>query len=506
MKIELKCKSCEKNFITDFKHRDKQFCNRSCYFIYANKHKLLGKERDESVRENRRCVQCNNEFTERIKHKRILCSQECRLLWNQITENKEKRLLKSKNVLQDKYGTNTFFGTADFKKNYKNIFNLKYGVDHPMGVPEFVEKLQNTHRDKHLSTLIPILKENNLQLLGEYIANKNGSTSKPYEFKCDKCDNTFTSTLLGSGKIPICRKCFPIIKNSKLEEIIRDFINSNNIKHIDNNRTLLNGKEIDILLPEYNIGIEINGNYFHSEISGDKDKKYHIDKSIISGQKNIKLLQIFEDEVLLKIDIVFSRLSSFFNLNKKIFARNCVLKEVSKKESKLFLIKNHIQGESIDKFRYGLYEKDVLVSIITFGKKRKVLGNTLSTNNEYELIRFCNKLNTTVVGGFSKLLKFFIKTHLPSKIETYADIRWSGINPENTVYNKNGFKFLHITPPNYWYVDKKNYLHRYHRYNFRKDILIKEGFSKNKTEWEIMQERNYDRIWDCGSMKFELNI
>lgn len=104
------------------------------------------------------------------------------------------------------------------------------------------------------------------------------------------------------------------------------------------------------------------------------------------------------------------------------------------------------------------------------------------------------------------MLKHFIKKHSPFKIETYADIRWSGVNPENTVYNKNGFSFLHITPPNYWYIDKKNYLHRYHRYNFRKDVLIKEGFSKEKTEWEIMKEKNYDRIWDCGSMKFELKL
>ena len=25
------------------------------------------------------------------------------------------------------------------------------------------------------------------------------------------------------------------------------------------------------------------------------------------------------------------------------------------------------------------------------------------------------------------------------------------------------------------------------------------GYSKDKTEWEIMQENNYDRYWDCGN-------
>jgi len=506
MVIELKCKSCNKSFITNFKHRDKQFCDRSCYFNYAKEHKLLGKEKDDSVRESRKCIQCGNEFSERIKHKKTICSDKCRVLWNQIPVNKENRLSKSKKTLQDNYGSNSFFDTKEFKSNYGNYFNDKYGVNHPMKVPEFVSKLQKNIRGKHLITLIPRLEENNLLLVGEYSINKNGNTSKPYEFKCLKCNNIFTSTLLGSGKVPICRKCYPITKNSKLEEGIRDFINTNNIQHIDNDRTILSGKEIDILLPDYGIGIEINGNYFHSENSGDKDKRYHIDKTILSNQKNIKLLQIFEDEILLKKDIVLSRISNMLSLSQKIYGRKCVIKIVDKKTSSLFLNENHLQGNTIDVHRFGLYFNDNLVSLMTFGKKRKVLGNTTNLNCDYELVRFCNKLNVTVVGGFSKLLNYFIKNHNPSKIETYADIRWSGLNPELTVYHKNGFTFLHQTPPNYWYISREHYLNRHHRFTFRKDKLIKEGFDKNKTEWIIMQEKNYDRIWDCGSLKFVLNL
>jgi len=506
MKIELICKCCDKSFTTDYKHRDKQFCNRDCYFKYARNVKLLGKTKDESVREIRKCLQCDKEFTERIKHKKTICSNECRLLWNQNPINKKSRLLKGKESLQKKYGVDTFFDTVNFKINYPNIFKDKYGVNHPMLVPEFIKKLQKNLKDKHLLTLLPKLKENNLQLNEEYFVNKTGNSSKPYEFKCLKCDNVFTSTVLGSGKIPICRKCYPIIKNSKLEEIIRDFINLNNIKHIDNDRTILNGKEIDLYLPDYGIGIEINGNYYHSENSGEKNKEYHINKSILANNKNIKLIQIFEDELLLNKDKVFSRLSSMLLINKKIFARNCDIRVINKKTSTVFLSENHLQGNSIDKHRFGLYFKNELVSIMTFGKKRKVLGNGIFLNQEYELVRFCNKLNFNIIGGFSKLLKYFIKNYHPSKIETYSDIRWSGVNPENTVYFKNGFIFQHQTPPNYWYINKENYLNRFHRFTYRKDVLIKEGFDKNKTEWEIMQEKNYDRIWDCGSLKFIIEI
>ena len=233
------------------------------------------------------------------------------------------------------------------------------------------------------------------------------------------------------------------------------------------------------------------------------DKFYFV---IVSNEKNIKLVQIFEDELLLKQDITLSRLSGLLNLNKKISARKCEIKEINKNESKIFLDANHIQGNSIDKFRYGLFFNGELVSIMTFGSKRKSLGFKNKNNNEYELTRFCNKINTNVIGGFSKLLSFFCKKYNPEKIITYADIRWSGINHEKTVYYKNNFTFLETTPPNYWYIDTKHFLVRYHRFSFRKDLLVKQGYDSNKTEWEIMKERKFDRIWDCGTMKFELNL
>ena len=506
MKIELKCMNCTNMFVTDYKHRDKKFCDRTCYFEYAKKNKILGKEKDESVRENRTCIQCGNSFTERKKHERKLCSNECRTIWNKKEVNKENRINKSKQVLYEKYGEDSLFKLDEFKKNRDKLFIEKYGVKSPMYLQEFVDKLKNTIKIKHLDKLLPKLDEQNLKLLDDYKQNKNGNTSQSYTFECTKCENIFSSTLLGSGKIPICRKCYPITKNSNLEQKIKDFLNTNNIKHIDADRKILNGKEIDIFLPDFNLGIEVNGNYFHSEISGEKTKLYHIDKTILSNDKNINLIQFYEDEIMLKTDIVLSKLSSKLNLNSKIYGRKCKVQEITKKQSMVFLNENHLQGYTIDKFRYGLFFEGELVSVITFGKKRKSLGSKDVNSNEYELIRFCNKKFTTIVGGFSKLLKYFIDNINPHKIETFADIRWSGINPNNTVYHKNGFQYTSKTPPNYWYIKTDKYLNRHHRFVFRKDVLVKEGYDKNMTEWEIMKLKGYDRIWDCGSLKFELSL
>ena len=99
MKIELECQECKNIFSTEFKHRDKKFCNRKCYFSFSKKNKLIGKKKDDSVREKRICLQCGNEFTERIKYERKICSQECRDIWNSNPSNKEERIKKSKDAL-----------------------------------------------------------------------------------------------------------------------------------------------------------------------------------------------------------------------------------------------------------------------------------------------------------------------------------------------------------------------------------------------------------------------
>jgi hypothetical protein len=501
MNIELICNHCNNSFITLYKHRNKKYCNQECYLAHAKEHKAFGRKKDGSVREVRKCVECGNEFIERKKYERKICSDECRTKWNSKPENIKYKLDKTAEAMIKKYGTSSIFELNSFKENRKQLLINKYGVDSLMKVPEILDKLKATYRKKQLDTLIPKLEKHNLRLLDEYKANKNGNTSQPYNFQCLTCDNVFTSTLLGCGKIPICRKCYPTIKNSVLELKIRDFLNYNNIAHIDNNRKLLNGLEIDIILPDYNIGIEVNGHYYHSDLHG-KGKGYHLHKTTLSEENNIKLIQIFEDEIILKPDIVLSRISGMIGLDTKIYARKCEIKEVSKRLSQQFLEDNHIQGNCVDRLRYGLYYDKELVSLITFGGKRKVLGSTQS-DGEFELARFCNKKYHTVIGGFSKLLKHFIKNNNVKKIITYADIRWSGLNHEKTVYSKNGFTYIGNTPPNYWYLDSKRFNTRHHRFNFRKDVLVKEGYSKEKTEWEIMQERGYDRIWDCGSMKFE---
>jgi hypothetical protein len=177
----------------------------------------------------------------------------------------------------------------------------------------------------------------------------------------------------------------------------------------------------------------------------------------------------------------------------RIFARKCEIKFIDNKEASIFMENNHIQGQCKSSINIGLYYKKKLVSAMTFGKSR------FNKNYNYELLRYCNVLNTTIIGGFSKCLKFF-KNNFIGTVISYADKRYSNGN----IYLKNNFKLINESLPNYFYFKNANILENRIKYQKHKLKNILEIFDSNLTEWENMQLNDYDRIWDCGNLVFEL--
>lgn len=262
-----------------------------------------------------------------------------------------------------------------------------------------------------------------------------------------------------------------------------------------NDRTTINPMEIDITLPEKKISFELDGLYWHSE-NKLTDKNYHLNKTEKCLANGINLIHIFEDEYDFKRDIVYSKIKNLLGITgRRIFGRKTVVKEITPKTCKDFLEKNHLQGNVYSKHRYGLFYKNELVSVMTFGTPRKNVNGKVG-DGVYEMVRFCNKLDTSVVGGASKLLKKFIEDVHPNEIISYCDRRWSNGN----LYREIGFELSHTTKPNYYYVVKNK---RVNRFSYRKDKLVKDGFPQNKTEHEIMLERKIYRIYDCGCLVFK---
>ena len=292
-----------------------------------------------------------------------------------------------------------------------------------------------------------------------------------------------------------CQKCG--FKYNYNQNLLIDFIEKLKIKTINNSKKIISPLELDIYIPSHNVAIEYNGLYWHSELY--KPSNYHLNKTELCEEKGIKLIHIFEDEWLYKQDIVKSRLKNLFHLTEnKIFARKCEIREVSPKDSKLFLDNNHIQGAISSPINIGLFYNDELVSLLNMGKSR------FNKNHQYEIVRFSNKTYTSVIGAFSKLFKYFNDNYLKynEKVITYADNRYSNGN----LYSKNNFIYVEDSKPNYFYInpDRTRGYARFNRIQFQKHKLEKslKKFDITLTEWENMQINGYDRIWDSGQIVY----
>jgi len=315
---------------------------------------------------------------------------------------------------------------------------------------------------------------------------------------CNKCNSTIivqSQTIRKHNyESTLCHKCFPIFRgSSKLEQEVLYYLeNDLNINVIQHNRTILSGGlELDFFIQDKNIAIEFNGLYWHSDLAN-YDSGRHLLKHELCEQQNIMLIQIFEHEWINKQDLVKGRLKSKLGLGKKIPARKCIIKEISFLEKKLFLDNNHIQGDAISAFQYGLFYQETLVAVMTFSKPR------FSKKYDFELIRFASLNGVNIIGGASKLFAAFIRRFPNSTIVSYADRRWNS----GKIYEILGLNLVGISGKNYWYFKG---LDVWHRTNFQKHKLKNklQFFDENLTEWENMKNNGYNKFWDCGNLVYE---
>lgn len=136
-------------------------------------------------------------------------------------------------------------------------------------------------------------------------------------------------------------------------------------------------------------------------------------------------------------------------------------------------------------------------------------GSKNNDTNSYELKRFASKLNYKIPGIANKILSTFCKKYKPHKIISFADRCWTN-EVDNNLYTKLGFKLVKILRPDYKYFNRKVHVPiRLHKFQFGKNSIAKKFpniFDNSKTEWEMVQELGYDRIWDCGKIKYELKL
>jgi hypothetical protein len=461
------------------------------------------------------------------------CSAKCANRDNEIQEKYRKTMLKKygvdnplknkdikqkvKNTNLKKYGTEWAIKNNNIKQKAKETLKKNYQVEYPLqsevlkkrlennnlrkyGVRYILEKedvwrkgvdkvKENTKKDFYYNV---ILNPKNLEYIEPLFSFEEYQGYIEFQkYKCKKCEYIFEGNW--NGGRPLCPKCYPN-NRSQCEIEIAKFIEGLGFEIITNSRRLLDNYELDIYVPDKKFAIEFNGLYWHSDkVNNDQlhiNNKY--EKCVSNG---IDLVTIFEDEWIYKKDIVKSIIMNKLGvIHNKIYARECQIKEISSNQYLAFLEDNHIQTPIVSKIILGLFYKDELVSVMGLGQPR------FNKNYEYELIRYCNKVYTNIIGGFSKLLKYFISKYQTKSIVSYVDRRYfNGKSYESTKL----FKFERITEPNYYYVDL-NKLKRFSRYEFQKHKLSKilENFDPKLSEYDNMILNGYYRIYDCGNLVY----
>ena len=406
---------------------------------------------------------------------------------------------KVKKTCVERYGVENPFANEEIKEKIQKTNLERYGVDNIFKNSGFKQYVRDICKQKFLETHQDIIDV-------EYIHNQQPI----YTIKChnsDRCNlckekcfkltrNQYYNRI--SHNIELCPIKNPLCfsNNTSIEIFIKELLDQYNIEYKSNNRSIIGSKELDIYIPSKNIAIECNGCYWHSELKK-QNNSYHIAKMRECEKRGIQLIQIWEDWIIHKPEIVKSLVLSKLGIYKdRIYARKCTLREVPMDECANFLENNHLQGSVNGSIRLGLYrDNDELVSIMVLGKKRKSV-NGISSDDAYELYRYCNKKNTQVLGGASKLFTYFVKNYNPNQIDSFSS---------NDISNGGLYKMLRFTKEpkisrSYWYIDST--MHRMHRFSFRKSELVKLGFDPSLSESQITESMGLLKIYDSGQSKW----
>jgi hypothetical protein len=432
-------------------------------------------------------------------------------------QNKEIKE-KTRKTNQKKYGVDFPVSSHIVQDKIKNTCIKKYGVDYALESPEIRKKIEETIKEKYGEKYTSILQVPEMRDIilvtfrEKYGVNSPSQINFPKEVVNILFDKEKFSELLRNTSVrQVCEKLNisrSLVKNyhdkyeldiipkkskSGYEDEIEKWLQENNIPAKKNDRKICKPLELDFYIPEYNLAIEFNGLYWHSEKSGGKGRNYHKTKFFKCQEQNIQLLTIFEDEWVEKSEIIKHHILHLCHKTEKtIGARKINIRPIDSGKCSVFLEKHHIQGSTSGSFLLGGFVDSKLVAVITLLKTK---------NGTFDINRYATDQEASYAGLFSKFLKY-VERNFPfiKKVTTFADCRWS----MGDVYIKSGFDKMYYLRPDYSYTD---YNIRHHKFNYRKRKL--KMFFENAdsmTEKMMTDILELDRIWDCGKIKFEKTL
>jgi predicted GNAT family N-acyltransferase len=530
-KVECVCDYCNESFERtknnlerSYKHLKKDSCNKK---------ECIQKKKKEIFNLK---YGCDNPFqSDKIKQKIINSNLEkygvANPTQNEEIRNKQKRTCMAKygsenlfqsDLIKEKikqqnlliYGVENSFQRKDVQEKQKQTLEKKYKVNHYSKTQEYKEKIIKTNLERYgveqtfsSPEIQEQIKQTNIEKYGVENPLASPEVQEKVRQTCLKLfgvENPMSNPAIFSKMIETCIQeygKFPVGGYGKTQEEIREWLNNFGF-NFSSDYEVLENKEIDLLDKDLKLGIEYCGLYWHNESSPQpRDHKYHIDKYKNCLKKDIQLLTIFEDEWKFRQEQCKSHIKSILGVsNKKVFARKCEIKEISREEAKSLFDSYHIQGSNkLGVVFFGLFHENELCAAMSLGRHSR---QTDASRKEITLDRLCFKDNYQVIGGSSKLFNkclSWAKNNNYKKIISFSDNRWSLGN----VYLKMGFILEKEYGPDYSYVEINNPRKRLSKQSQKKDMTnCPEGLTEHV--WAI--QRGLARIYDCGKKRWVFNI
>lgn len=375
-----------------------------------------------------------------------------------IHKTNEQKTETKRKTCRERFGCDSASASPLVQEAHRKACLEKYGYDHPVrkGLEKAMEVLSS--------------EEAFVKFITMRFGDKPNYTMVAKELGCS------ATTVKRASEKNGWEDYFTQFASSQELEL-RDFLDSIGVAYVAHDRSVLNGLEIDLYVPSKKIGIEFNGDYWHS--SAIKAKNYHFDKSKLAESKGVRLIHIYEYEWNTMKDKIIQLLKIALGVvNSKIYARKCEVHGITNQEAKILNDKVHLQGHRDAQVTYGLYYHGELVQLMSFSKTH--YNRNIKGDNSWEIIRGCPGSNNVVVGGVSKLFSHFIKECDPDEVFSYCDFN----KFDGKSYEAIGMKFIGYTGPD------KTYL------------IDGVAYKRNPSKYKEYKEKAEAVIWGAGSKKY----
>lgn len=444
------------------------YCSRKCSWLATLKKVMQTNLKKYWVKN----VSQSKTIQDRIK------SNNLKKHWVTNTSKLQSSRDKTKKTNLKKYWVESHFQNQEIKDNIIKTNLKKYWVNHCILLKSSRDNLKKIQQEK-------LIKENkNIEIIkwwyiyNCFICNKKSTYIKAWNRKTNFIQRVRLWFLP-------CEKCTSnkwINQRSWIEIILENELNNKWVK-------TEHKQELDIFLPDYNLAIEINWIYWHSDKF--KDKNYHKNKLLKFKKQWIQILSFTDKEIIENKDKIINYILGKTNNIKAIGASKCKIREIDTKTAKKFCETTHIHWYAWGNKKYWLFYKEKLVSVCVVWKNRFNKGNSL------EIIRLANSCK--IIWWFWRFLKI-IKLDFPqtTQIDTFIDaFLW--LSKEN-IFTRYWFTFIKHTSPNYKWILKWKVISRQ---NTQKHKLLEKWY-KWETENSIMMWLWAHKIYDAWNYKFTL--